>query len=170
MKRAKTISREQTQEALSEAYVRAIAVMAECLVSRPEKDLFGYDVEVTGDAGLEFPCFRIQLKATTKLGILKSGERVFRDLDVRSYNILRKFGTVGTILMVLDLPRDNKRWVDASAYRLIIERCAYWTCLQGAPETNNKATVSVRFPRDSLFTANAVTALLEKARLGPDLR
>jgi hypothetical protein len=46
----------------------------------------------------------------------------------------------------------------------MLRYCAYWTCLQGQPQSSNKATVTVPIPRSNMFSVAGLTEIM--ARIG----
>jgi hypothetical protein len=89
------LTRNHRQEALSRAYVRAIAAQAGVTVSEPEND-YGIDLSLRSiglrdgrhrDVGLQLD---LQLKSTTRGSI--GASHVTYDLDVVNYDDLRQPG------------------------------------------------------------------------------
>ncbi len=62
------------------------------------------------------------------------------------------------------VPQDTAHWVQHTEEELMLRFCAYWTCLQGQPQTSNKATVTVHLPRRNTFSAAGLAELM--ARIG----
>src|SRR5262249_55141592 len=153
------LPRNHRQEALSRAYVRAVAAQAGVLCGSTEQDL-GFDmilraVEVHDqqywDSG---PQLDVQLKSTTRAEVRDS--EVAYDLEVRSYNLLRRTTrTQPCVLILLILPEDESLWLTQSTEELILRRVAYWMSLQGAEPT----TVRVTIPRTNVFTVEALRSL-----------
>ena len=111
------------------------------------------------------PSLDVQLKATVQLG--KSGEDEFRyPLPLRNYDLLREQTLVPRILVVLDLPRNEGRWLDVSAEALVMRRCAYWSDIAGFPETANKETVTITIMKQNQFNIGSLKDLMERARKG----
>jgi hypothetical protein len=164
------LPRNPRQEALSRAYVRAVAAQAGVLCSAHEQD-FGIDmslraVEVRGreywDTG---PQFDLQVKSTTQALIRDTS--IVHDLEVRAYNILRE--TVmrrPRILVLLVLPEDENLWLSQSPDELIVRRCAYWTSLRGAEPTTSHTTVRISIPAENLFSVEAIRAIMERLGKG----
>src|SRR5262245_22228853 len=124
----------QRQEALSRAYVRAVAAQAglTCgdLTQDYGIDMFLRTVPVAGnrytDVGDQLD---LQLKSTTRAGVTVT--EVIHDLEVRAYDALRVV-TRGCprILVLLVLPGDETLWLTQSADELILRRCAFWASLR----------------------------------------
>jgi hypothetical protein len=161
------LPRNLRQEALSRAYVRAVAARAGVICGGTDND-FGFDmilraVVVHGgqfwDSG---PQIDLQLKSTTRADVRDA--EVFYDLEVRAYDLLRQeTGDRLRLLVVLVLPEDEALWLSQSVEELVLRRCAYWKSLRGAAPTTNQATVRIAIPRANVFSAEALERLLAEA-------
>ncbi len=156
------ISREQSQEALSVAYVRLVAALAGYTVAKPEPDMDGIDLQIR--AGGRFrPMLDCQLKATTNLR-RRSDDVLTYPLPVDNYRQLRDGAIVSRLLVILDLPRDEAEWLTISREQLALKRCAYWVDLTDHPPRDNTSSVTVEVPNDNLFDVDALTELMEQSR------
>src|SRR5438128_612267 len=127
------LPRNQRQEGLSRAYVRAIAAQAGALCCEPIQD-FGIDIFLRGlerrdqqylDIG---PQLDVQLRSTMRAEV--RDEVIVYDLDVRTYNLLRtESSDRPRILVLLVLPADEAQWLSQSVEELVLRRCAYWMSL-----------------------------------------
>src|SRR5262245_6392194 len=118
------MTRGHRQEALSRAYVHAIAAQAGVLCSKPDPD-YGIDlclreVEPRGrrlfDTGVQVD---LQLKSTTRAG-MTDGEVTY-DLEVEEYNDLRTVSRGGPrILVLLVLPDNESEWLNQSVAELCL--------------------------------------------------
>jgi hypothetical protein len=162
------LPRNQRQELLSRAYVRAIAAQAGAVCSEPEQD-FGIDLclrSVRGrgrritDAGGQFD---VQVKSTTRANVTE--DEVRYDLSVKNYDDLRAPGdNCPRILVVLVLPDDEAQWLSQSVEELVLRHCAYWISLEGYPPTAATTTTRIAIPRTAVFSAEAVRAILARLR------
>ncbi len=162
------LPRNLRQEALSRAYVRAVATRAGLICGGTENDL-GFDlflrsVEIHGhqlwDSG---PQLDLQLKSTTRAAVRESV--VAYDLEVRAYNILRQENVSRPrILVVLVLPENESEWMSQTEEALIIRRCAYWTSLRGAEPTTAQTTVRIMIPRTNVFSVQSLELLMDRAK------
>ena len=116
-------------------------------------------------AGAMRPSLDIQLKATTRLD-QGSADQFRYPLRRRNYDLLRQPTLVPRILVVLDLPSDEERWVSISTRKLVMRRCAYWTDIAGFPETTNTETVTVSISQQNKFDIENLKKLMERARKG----
>src|SRR5215475_7839335 len=129
------------EEALSRAYVAAVAAGAGYVTASMDFDRDGVDVQIRAGGEMR-PSLDIQLKATINLG--EPTDNVFRfPLKRRNYNLLRAETMIPRILVVLDLPRNEADWLHVAPDQLIMRRCAYWADLVGMPETDNKESVTI---------------------------
>jgi hypothetical protein len=152
------------EEALSRAYVAAITAGAGYQVAKADFDFDGVDLTIQA-GGLVRPRLDIQLKATINLGAPAEG--VFRyPLKRRNYDLLREATMVPRILVVLDLPTNETDWLDVTPDELIMRKCAYWTSLLGARETDNKETVTISIQHANRFDVEGLKTLMQKARTG----
>ena len=152
------------KEALSRAYVSAVAASVGYTVAVQDFDRDGVDVQVRA-GGTMRPSLDIQLKATTVLGD-GDGDEYQYPLRRRNYDLLREESLVPRILVVLDLPTDEAQWVSISTTELVLRRCAYWANIKGFPPTRNTSTVTVPIKKHNRFDTDGLKILMEEARTG----
>ena len=150
------------EEALSLVYVRAIAVRAGYTTSAPSLDRDGVDLQIQA-GGLMRPALDLQLKATVNLKRRDDGHVRF-PLKRRNYDLLRMETQVPRLLVVLDLPKDEDRWMTVTADELVLRHRAYWLNLQGREETLSKASITVEIPGGNLFHVESLRCLMEQSR------
>ncbi len=156
------------KEALSRAYVHALAAAAGVLCSRPDPD-YGIDlclreVEVRDkrlwDTGVQID---VQLKATSKS--LLADTEIRYDLDADGYNTLcRSAGGVPRILVLVVLPDDEREWLSQTPDELCLRRCAFWASLEGRRETAARSSVRITIPRADVFSPDVIRLLMDRAR------
>jgi hypothetical protein len=152
------------EEALSRAYVGAVAAGAGYVTALMDFDRDGVDVQIRAGGEMR-PSLDIQLKATINLG--EPTDNVFRfPLKRRNYDLLRAETMIPRILVVLDLPRNEADWLHVAPDQLIMRRCAYWADLAGMPETENKESVTISIQNKNRFDVKSLRALMERARTG----
>jgi hypothetical protein len=162
------MTRGHRQEALSRAYVQAVAARAGVLCSRPDPD-YGIDlslrtVETHGrrysDTSVQLD---LQLKSTTRASVTAS--EALYDLEVDAFNYLRNPAAFcPRILLVLVLPADEVDWLSQSPEELVIRHCAYWRSLKGFPATAATKTTRVVIPLANVFSVEAVQTLLQRVK------
>jgi hypothetical protein len=162
------LPRNLRQEAMSRAYVQAVAARAGLILTVPGAD-FGIDlcldtVEVRGRRWGPGPVqLDLQVKSTTR-GQVRGGQLLY-DLDVKNYNDLRvPAPKCPRLLIVVVLPEQEEEWLHQTAEELVLRRCAYWLWLGGADATTATTTVRVQIPLGQVFSAMAVQEMV--ARLG----
>ena len=150
----------QRQESLSRAYVRVIAAQAGVIAGDVTQD-FGIDMylrAVEEESGIFSDLGpQIDLQLRTSTGAEVRATEVAYDIDIRTYNRLRRTRADRPCLLVLlILPADEVLWVTQSAEELVVRRCAYWASLEGKAPTTNQATIRITIPRANVFSAEAV--------------
>ena len=153
------------KEALSRVYVKALAARAGYSTSVPEPDRDSVDLRMQA-GGPRRPALDLQLKATTDFAEPQGGFLSFR-LSIKNYNDLRVPTQTPRLLVVLELPTDESRWVTVTPEDLVLRRRAYWLSLQqGHDEVVRQQTVTVRIPEQNMFDVEALLALMERSRMG----
>jgi hypothetical protein len=152
------------EEALSRAYVAAVAAGAGYVTSVMDFDRDGVDIQIRA-GGTMRPSLDIQLKATINLGQPKGGAFRF-PLKRRNYDLLLAETMIPRILVVLDLPRDETNWLQVTHDQLVMRRCAYWASLGGFSETANKESVTILIQCNNRFDVDSLRALMQQARKG----
>jgi hypothetical protein len=151
------------EEALSEAYLRALAGAAGYTVSKPSLDVDGVDLTI--DAGGDFrPRLDVQLKASVNLSA-KDG-KVSYFCPKRNHQLLRLPTQVPRILVLYHLPKDQRDWLIVSPNEMILRHRAYWMSLRGEPETENETGCTVHVPEANRLDIASLTALMHQSRTG----
>ena len=154
------------QEAFSRAYIHAVAAAAGFKYSDgplPDDDHVDVTVTSTGPMGL-IRSPKVDIQAKCRLGA-PDGDPIAYALDVGDHEGLRHldYGSP-RILVVVFVPENVALWAEHTEEKLILSYCGYWVCLQGQPQTGNKATVTVYLPRRNTFSVAGLTDLM--ARIG----
>ena len=153
------------KEGLSLVYAKALAAQAGYATSAPQPDRNSVDLCVEA-GGYRSPKLDLQLKATTILGPPSNGRRSFR-LSIKNYNDLREPTQTPRLLVVLELPKEESRWMTVTEECLTLRRRAYWHSLQkGHDEIEGRSTVTVHISDRNVFDVDALRALMEKSRRG----
>ena len=153
------------KEGLSLVYARALAARAGYLVSVPEPDRDSIDLRIQA-GGAHRPALDLQIKATVCIGEARDGKLSFR-LPIKNYNDLRVETQTPRLLVVLDLPNDESRWMTVTIEKLILRRRAYWLNLQrDHEEVTDQKTVTVRIPEQNIFDVETLKGLMEQSRAG----
>ena len=158
------LTRNDREEALSRAYVAAVAAGAGYTLAAEDFDRDGVDVQIHA-GGAMHPSLGLQLKATARLNRGDDGN--FRyPLRRRNYDLLQAPALVPRLLVVLDLPDDEGQWLSVSVDKLVMRRCAYWANLCGLPETDNESSVTVTIGQRNRFDVENLRDLMNQARRG----
>lgn len=150
------------KEALSRAYVQAIAARAGFATATYDFDRDGVDMRIQA-GGASRPAIELQLKATATLGNPHQGFFRYR-LKRRNYDLLTIDVITPRALVVLDLPAERDQWVTVGVEELVLRRCAYWLDLSGENELSEQASTTVRIPERNLFDVEGLHHLMEQAR------
>ncbi len=160
------LTRAHRQEALSRAYIQAVA--GACGLSCSFRD-FDYGIDTTLHVIREVEerleetghSLDIQAKSTTAAAI--GPTEIVYDMELDAYRLLRA-STPFTprILVLLVMPNDEKAWLDHDEERLTLRRCAYWLSLRGRPETRNRKSVRITIPCSNVFSPAELSRLMEK--------
>lgn len=153
------------QEALSRAYVQAVAAGAGLSVGVPFPD-YGIDMTLyrrrsVGGRRIGLgPSIDVQLRSSSRATFEPSN--VVYDLDAVTYNLLRAPEEPGRPFLVLFVPpADEGDWIAQSERGLTVRGCAYWASLQGSPPSRARRSVRVRIPRANVFSVAGVRTLFE---------
>ena len=152
------------KEALSCVYARAVAARAGYNVASFDVDVDSVDLKIQAGGSMR-PALDLQLKATVNL-IERMDGYVSFPLSIKNYDDLRRDTQTPRLLVVLDLPEDDQRWMEVTEEELVLRRRAYWMSLKGAEERTNLSTVSVRIPTTNLFNMESLRWLMEQSRTG----
>jgi len=157
------LTQQDRQEALSRAYVHAIAAGAGYSLSEPNVDRDSVDITISAGGEMR-PRLDLQLKATVNL---RRGDSAFSyPLKIKNYDDLRAPTQTPRILVVLDMPDDQADWMHVSPQELILRKAAYWVSLRRMRETENKESVTVEIPLSHVFDVSGLVALMEQSRRG----
>jgi hypothetical protein len=164
------LTKQHRQEALSRAYIQAIA--AACgmsySVANPDYgiDLTLHDILIRNKRRRESG-FRldVQAKSTTTASVRASS--IEYRIEQRTYELLRDTeAPIPRILVVLVLPEDEAAWLDQSEEQLVLRRCAYWHCLTGWEPAANRKTISITIPRENVFSIESLRGIMDRVKQG----
>lgn len=152
------------EDALSEAYVWAVATHAKYVLAKKNFDRDGVDLTIEGGAELR-PKLDCQLKATVNLEQYDDENWKFV-CPVKNYNKLIISTQTPRILIVMKLPKEKDDWLRLSDTELIIKNAAYWVSLKGQAETENKNAITISIPKSQRLSVESLRDLMEKSRTG----
>lgn len=170
--RSTVLTDQHIAEALSRAYVRAIAGRAGLNLAIREYD-YGVDGsfdEVTMrqnrrvESGFSLS---FQLKASTQWQLDSS--HVIYDLEAKTYNdlVFRRSMRTATpcILILLALPNDSEQWLICEELQLRLQGACYWEYLSGSL-SENRASVRIRISRSQRLTPESLLTLMQNVKTG----
>lgn len=153
------------KEAMSRVYVKALAARAGYLTSEPEPDRDSVDLRIHAGGPLR-PALDLQLKATTAISKSINGPLPFR-LSIKNYRDLCEVTQTPRLLVVLELPTDERRWMTVKSEKLVLRRRAYWLSLQqDHDEVVGQDTVTVHIPDRNVLDVEVLQDLMERSRMG----
>jgi hypothetical protein len=153
------------EEALSYAYVQAVASMAGYTYQMANLDRDGVDLSLSAGGAMK-PRLDLQLKATASLMRDDDQGNLCYPLKVRNYDLLREITQAPRLLVVLQLPPQQEEWLTLSPQQLTLRQCTYWVSLKGAISSNNTTSVTVAIPKQQRFTVEALKQLMALSRQG----
>ena len=140
----------QQQEQFSNAYLRAVATVAECTLAKPDVDDDSIDFTVSskGFTGVYTrPKLDIQLKCHMRDSHIDTGGFSY-PLKKKNYD-------------ELVVPNDVTTWLHQSDMQTLIKYCSYWESLRGKPPSQNRTSISVYLPQENQLTASSLRDLLQ---------
>jgi len=153
-------------QALSMAYIRAIAAKAGANIYKSEDD-FGVDMSFckivnrngryTDTSSMPVP---FQIKAS-KVWELR-GDTIIYDLEVKNYNDLVNSSICVLILMCL--PPGTDDWLRQDEECLRLHKCCYYWQPSDRAETPNSEKKRIYIPRSQIFTVDVLTMLMDEAQ------
>lgn len=167
----------EVESELSYAYLHAVAAKAgmSCQVTDRHADKMGIDAIIRGcgefGGVLTDISLHVQLKATIKSTSTNAGKISFFINDLKQYDKYRRTTTnFPTILVVLFLPVDPDQWLVWTPQQLVLQRCAWWECLQGAPDSDNKSGQTVYLPEEQVFNPETLKGIFQRISCEEELR
>ena len=152
------------QEALSIAYVQALAASLGYATAKRDFDRDGIDLTIEA-GGDQRPKIDMQLKATINIRKTKTGHLRF-SIPLRNYNLLRIATQTPRLLVVYNMPRDPNEWCVLSHSSMLLKRRAYWINLKGMPPPQNGTSVTMDIPNVNLLDTASLDTLMDCSRAG----
>lgn len=161
----------QCMEQLQEGYVFSIAATAGCLVEPIQRDLYGLDITFVRPRGssLEETSLHAQLKNTTTKAPDPAKASFSFQFKRRAHfeHLAKARSTIKAILLVMVTDPDQSKWTDGDHESLLVRKCCYWMNLEGHTASAQHPTVQV--PTSQIFSAGALTSLLDRIETGQPL-
>ena len=151
----------QRKAELSFAYLAALSVFAGYTCQRgPEPDQDSVDATIRSGDSMRSQ-FDVQLKSTSVPDRRQDGLH-FR-LRQKNYNDLTLKRQSPLILVVLELPTEEKDWLECAAGHLLLRRCAWWMSLRGRAPIDTGSKVLV-IPDTQRLNETSLEQLMARAR------
>lgn len=152
------------QEQFSKAFILALAALAGCAAAEPAPDVDSIDWTLSCRLPRR-PKLDLQVKSTRAAP--GDGDHIPYALKRKNYDDLRLVELLAPRLLVLVVvPSDPALWLSCSADQLVLQHCAYWHSLAGAPTSSNESSVTIRVPRANLLTVEALSGLMHTINEG----
>lgn len=155
----------ECMEQLQEAYVTSIASTAGCLVEVINRDRYGMDVTFVrpGGPAAEEAILWAQLKNTTTIKPNPGKPSFSFQLQKSSYlvHLAKQRTRPKAILVVMVTDPDQSLWAIGDHHSLSIFHCCYWAYLENMSVNPAVAKPSVTVPTANVFTAEALTHLMD---------
>lgn len=154
----------QQKEKFSDAYIHAVTAVAGYGISKPVPDDDSIDWIIcargAGDTPRR-PRLEVQLKCSARNVVRAT--HVHLPLEIKNYDELRiPEARTPCILIVVTVPDDPVEWLTQSEHELAMRHCGYWLSLRGEPGVANTSNVTVRLPRDQIFTPMALQNIMRR--------
>jgi len=157
-------------ESLEMSYVRAIAAAAGCVVAgTPEIDE-GVDVMLSHTADSHqhdhVAYLNIQMKSTTSFDGV-DGPSISASMRGDRWNYFSTaHPTIGKIVVIMSLPKDQARWTEVGHDSLTVRYCAYWVNIVGQPPIDKDSTTTVTAPKSQIFNDVALCDMMQRIGQG----
>ena len=156
------------KEAISRAYVKAVAAAAGFATYQPsiDDDSIDLGIAASGKSGFaKRPRLEMQLKCTAS-DPPKEPTFPFA-VKRKNYDDLRPIEVaIPRILVVMLVPDDLADWLNHTERELAIRRCTYWMSLREMPETTNETSITVAIPRTNLFSIDGLLSIMSRIDQG----
>ena len=162
--------RTDLMESLEEAYLRAVAASAGCVIAgKPEIDE-GVDVMLTHTADSHqhdhVAYLNVQMKSTSAFEG-RNTPYVSASMSGKRWNAFcTPNPTIGKIVVIMSLPRDQANWTVAIHEALTVRYCAYWVNIEGQALVDEDATTTVTAPKIQIFNDVALCDMMERIGRG----
>ena len=160
----KLLTTSDQKERLSLVYVKALAARAGFTTAEPCPDRDSIDLTIRAGAPFH-PALDLQLKATSKLVVARNGYLSF-PLKIKNYDDLRNPTQTPRLLVILELPQEESRWMTITPEELILRRRAYWLSLKGYGEVSSKTTTTIDIPVSNVLNIDALQKLMAQSEAG----
>ncbi|WP_082684344.1 DUF4365 domain-containing protein [Aureimonas ureilytica] len=177
----RVLTKDHAQEGLSRAYIHAISAAARAHLTMGSEFDYGFDgsfdtiVKRQTQRGAQTPRNRhvkagypIEFQLKCSWNWRETPTSIVWGITSKTYNDLvsRPASACRAILILMCLPRDERHWVNSSESHMQLQRCCYYTTLEGDPIESEDTRRSIQIPRENIFNATNLARELaaEKVR------
>jgi len=150
------------KSSLSVVYAMAVAARTGYTTNAPTPDRDSVDMRISAGGDMR-PSLDLQIKATSTLKW--SEGKASYSISRKNYDDLRCSRITPIVLVVLEVPRDEERWMEFGSEHLLVRRCAWWLSLSGEPEIDTD-TKTVHMTENQRFSPDSLRELMKWARSG----
>lgn len=159
------------KEEFSLGYIRILASVCGYvfdIASRQEDNYLGIDVKIIDSVSSvtnEPPRFTIQAKCTTSKYLIDRGDFYTYTLKINNYKHLIKKTIDPFILVITIVPEGIDNWISIDDIKgeTLLKSCSYWISLKGEKEIPTQSTVTIKIPKQNLFTTDVMKMLMQKS-------
>ena len=156
------------KEAISRAYVKAVAAAAGFATYQPSVDDDSIDLGIAASSTsgcAKRPRLEMQLKCTAS--VPPEEPTLSFPIKKKNYDDLRPSEVaIPRILLVMLVPDNLADWLNHTERELAIRRCTYWLSLRDMPETMNEKSVTVAIPRTNVFSVDGLRSMMNRIDQG----
>jgi hypothetical protein len=147
------------KEQFSTAFLYAVSAVAGCALSKPLPDDDSVDWTLSKRLPRR-PRLDVQIKCTA--GDDWKGDHISFPLKRKNYDDLILTNLISPrALIVVTVPDDISEWILLDSQELALRHCAHWVSLAGSAPTTNMTSVTVRIPRENVFSSDALTRIMD---------
>lgn len=160
---------QERMEDMSIAYVQALSAYNGYSVDEIKRDNDGVDLsikckgKVIDESQLISIQLNVQMKSSYSTITYDKHGNIHYPLETKNYNILVETRlSTPTILILLEMHREESNWIEHTTDFLKITKCAYWMSLKGQERTENTGTKTIVIPKENILTPEALKSLMIK--------
>jgi hypothetical protein len=158
------VDENQRKEQFSNAYLHAVAAVADFSTAKPSVDDDSVDWTLSGRRGPgNFTASKldVRLKCTHVADL--TSDHLRYALKVKNYSDLIDIRVlIPRILVCVLVPEDAGTWLAQTEEDMILRCCGYRVSLRGRPATQNKQTETVSLPRSQILTPDTLIAMVRQ--------
>ncbi len=161
------------KEQMSIAHLIYVAAVCEATVEHIRVDIGSVDATIRHFKRLDpadvllRKSIDVQIKATSDYE-WKKGKCAF-DVPIKNYNDFREPGSDPGILLVYQMPKDLRQWLEHSKDCLVTRHAMYWHNMNGMPGTDNAESRRIHLLEANLFSPATLLEMMRRIGRGEEL-